>query len=190
MRISILAWVTSARCARVVSRKAVTKSSVSTFRSSRSARSIAENHRLSDQAGGAAAPRRNQQAYPQRHPRQTAVLATDPSMICGHSTQTRWRPGVAFRRSRGARYRQGPELYRNYNGRNSTFGERSVTDLGTFKPGGAMEHWQLDAKNVIMRTTDPPLNGHKVTATVPAQSVSWFRSERGGEILYRQSRLT
>jgi hypothetical protein len=53
-----------------------------------------------------------------------------------------------------------------------------------------MEHWQLDAKNVIMRTTDPPLNGHKVTATVPAQSVSWFRSERGGEILYRQSRLT
>ncbi|MFN0301496.1 MAG: cellulase, partial [Burkholderiales bacterium] len=105
------------------------------------------------------------------------------------------------------------KLYRNYNGRNSTFGETSVRatvanpdivasfaaersadgaltvmvlnkqlrepvtveiDLGTFKPGGAVERWQLDAKNVITKRTDAPVSGRKVTATVPAQSVSLF----------------
>ncbi|MFM9884975.1 MAG: glycoside hydrolase family 44 protein [Burkholderiales bacterium] len=105
------------------------------------------------------------------------------------------------------------KLYRNYDGRNATFGETTVRaavenpdvvaafaaersadgaltvmvlnkqlrtpatvemDLGSFKPGGAVERWQLDAKNVITKRTDAPVSGRKVTATVPAQSVSLF----------------
>lgn len=104
-------------------------------------------------------------------------------------------------------------LYRNYDGRRSTFGETSVRttvvnpdvvaafaaersadgaltvmvlnkqlhapatvelDLGTFKPGGTIERWQLDSKNVITRTTEGKVSGHKVTANVPAQSVALF----------------
>jgi Glycoside hydrolase family 44 len=105
------------------------------------------------------------------------------------------------------------KLYRNYDGRRSTFGETSVRaavvnpdvvaafaaerssdgaltvmvlnkqlrapatveiDLGSFRPRGVVERWQLDARNLITRTTDVQVSGRKVKATVPAQSVSLF----------------
>lgn len=104
-------------------------------------------------------------------------------------------------------------LYRNYDGRKSTFGDTSVRasaadpdtiaafaaerstdgaltvmvlnkqlhtpaavelDLSTFDPGTGIEHWQLDASNVIRNKSDAVVREHKVTATLPAQSVSLF----------------
>ena len=110
------------------------------------------------------------------------------------------------------------KLYRNYDGRKSTFGDTSVKasvenpdavaafaaerstdgaltvmvlnkqlravataelDLGTFDPGNVVERWQLDASNVITKMSDAEVHSHKVTAMLPAQSVSLFVIPRG-----------
>jgi hypothetical protein len=105
------------------------------------------------------------------------------------------------------------KLYRNYDGRRSTFGDVSVLaqapdpdtvsayaavrssdgaltvmvvgkflsgstslalDLAGFSPGTSAQVWQLTAANTLTRLADAPVSSARLTATVPASSVTLF----------------
>jgi hypothetical protein len=110
------------------------------------------------------------------------------------------------------------KLYRNYDGRRSTFGDVSVraqapnpdtvsayaavrssdgaltvmvvgkalsgsttlaVDLAGFTPAGSAQVWQLTAANNLARLTDVSVSASRLTATVPASSITLFVIPRG-----------
>ena len=105
------------------------------------------------------------------------------------------------------------KLYRNYDGRRSTFGDVSVrtqapnpdtvsayasvrssdgaltvmvvgkvlsgstslaVDMAGFTPAGSAQVWQLTAANNLARLADVPVSASRLTATVPASSITLF----------------
>ncbi|MFL5348296.1 MAG: glycoside hydrolase family 44 protein [Hyalangium sp.] len=114
------------------------------------------------------------------------------------------------------------KLYRNYDGKRSTFGDTSVlaqvpdpdtvsafaavrssdgaltimvvgkfltgtagltVDLAGFAPAGTAQVWQLTAANTLTRLTDVTLSGTRLTATVPASSITLFVVPRAAAAL-------